>query len=310
MNKKVVFLLVAIFCLWILSFSAFASQVVDKIVAVVGDKFLTLYELNEMCKPYFEKFINPDLPEEEKERIKKDIQQKILRTWIEESVLEIEAKKYGLTVSDAEIENYLKAEINSLGGEEKFKNFLKSQGLTLEEYKKKLKDKLLKIKLVQIQIHQKVLVTQEELEKAYQEAIKHYDKSYKYWISVLIIKEDKLLSEAIFQEVLKGKSFEEIYKSNPQQVQLIKEEVFKKNELAPEILKKLKTLKPGEITEPIKIGNSYYIIKLIKAGFDRPPSFEKMKPQLYKVLFEKKAQKFIENWIKELEDKRYIKIYL
>ncbi|WP_038056560.1 SurA N-terminal domain-containing protein [Thermodesulfobacterium hydrogeniphilum] len=307
MFKKLIFVVVLFILFWIDLLPA--TKVVNKIVAVVGDKFLTLYELNKLCKPYFEKFLKSDMPPEEKELLKKEIQKKVLKDWVEDTLIGLEAKKYNLTVTDEEVEKYLEAEKKSLG-EEKFKEILKQQGLTLQDYKQKLKDKLLKIKLVQLQVKEKVVITDEELKKAYKEAIKNYDdKDYKYWISILIVK-NKDLTNKIYQEINQGVSLEEIVKTYPNQLKFIKNEAFKEEELAPEILETLKNLKPGDITKPININNNFYIIKLIKKGYNKPPSFEKLKPKLYKKLFEKKAQAYIEKWIKDLQEKRYIKIFL
>jgi len=302
--------ILSLFFFLIFTTHSFASQIINKIVAVVGDEFLTLYDLDEMCKPYFERFIKPDLPLEEKEKIKNQIRRNILKGWIEESVLKIEAQRYGLTVSDEELKKVLNEEINSIGGEEVFKEYLKKQGISYEEYKEKVRDKILKYKFVQIQLKGKVVITEEELKKAYEETIKNYDPSPKYWLSILIINGDEKLASSIYEEILKGKSFEEVYKTYSTNVQFIKEEPFKKNELVSEILEKLKNISPGEVTPVIKRDEKYYIIRLLKIEEGTPPSFEEMKEKLYQKLFESKAQTVLEKWINELEEKRYIKIYL
>jgi peptidyl-prolyl cis-trans isomerase SurA len=289
---------------------SFASETINKIVAVVGDEFLTLYDLDEMCKPYFERFIKPELPLEEKEKVKNQIRKNFLKGWIEESILKIEAQKYGLTVSDEELKKVLTEEINSIGGEEVLKEYLKKQGISYEEYKEKVRDKILKFKFVQFQLKGKVVITEEELKKAYEETIKNYDPTPKYWLSILIISGDEKLASSIYEEILQGKSFEEVYKTYSTNIQLIKEEPFKRNELVSEILEKLKNISPGEVTPVIKKDEKYYIIRLLKIEEGVPPSFEEMKEKLYQKLFDLKAQAVLEKWINELEEKRYIKIYL
>jgi len=289
---------------------SFASETINKIVAVVGDEFLTLYDLDEMCKPYFERFIKPELPLEEKEKVKNQIRKNFLKGWIEESILKIEAQKYGLTVSDEELKKVLTEEINSIGGEEVLKEYLKKQGISYEEYKEKVRDKILKFKFVQFQLKGKVVITEEELKKAYEETIKNYDPTPKYWLSILIISGDEKLASSICEEILQGKSFEEVYKTYSTNIQLIKEEPFKRNELVSEILEKLKNISPGEVTPVIKKDEKYYIIRLLKIEEGVPPSFEEMKEKLYQKLFDLKAQAVLEKWINELEEKRYIKIYL
>ncbi len=304
-------LIILFFIFW-LSFHSlgFSTETINKIVAVVGDEFLTLYELDEMCTPFFEKFITQDLPPEAKEKVKKQIREKILKSWIEGTLLKIEAKKYGITVSDEELERFLSAEIRIKGGEEKLKEYLKTQGISYEEYKENLKEELLKIKLVQLQVREKVVITQDELKKAYEEAIKNYDIAPKYWLSILIIKEDENLANFIYEEILKGKNFEELYKSDPSKIKFIKEESFKKQEIASDILQNIEKISPGEVAPIIKRNNEFYIIRLLKTEAGNPPSFEEMQERLYQNLFQLKSEAILEKWIKELEEKRYIKIYL
>ncbi|QER42785.1 hypothetical protein F1847_08510 [Thermodesulfobacterium sp. TA1] len=282
---------------------------INQIVAVVGEEFLTLYELEDLCAPFYQKFLKPEMSSEEKEKVKEEIRNKVLNDWIEDTLVGLEAKKYGFKVEDEEIEAYLKEEIKSLGGEENFKQRLKEKGLTLEEYKKKIKDILLKMRLVHFMLKEKIVITDEDLKPLYAEEIKRYDKSFRYWLSVFITK-DEGLAKSLYEELVKGKTFEDLIKNLSKEKGMFFNESFKEEELDPKVLQKVKELKPEEIAEPLKVGDNFYLIKLIKKGENEPPAFEELKPRLKQKLFEEKAQKFIEKWIKELKEKRYVKIYL
>lgn len=286
-----------------------AATKINQIVAVVGEEFLTLYDLEELCAPIYQRFIKPEMPLEEKEKIKEEIRKRVLNEWIEDTLVGLEAKKYGFKVEDEELEAYLKEEIKAAGGEDKFKQMLKEKGSTLEEYKKKVRENLLKIKLVQFMLKEKVVVTDDELKPLYAEEIKKYDKSFRYWLSVLITKEEPL-ANTVYEESIKGKPLEELIKGLPKEKVSFFNESFKEEDLDPKILEKVKELNPGELSKPFKVGENFYLIKLSKKGENEPPSFEELKPKLKQKLFEEKAQKFIENWIKELKEKRYVKIYL
>lgn len=315
MKKK--FKVLALFFLLSLFFfpvKGFSFQKINQIVAVVGEEFLTLYELEEMCTPFYLKLIPPEVLPTQKEAMKEEIRKRVLKNWIEETLLALEAKKYGFFVTDEEIESYLKEEIKALGGEEKLEKMLKEKGLTKEEYRNLIKDNLLKIKLVQFQVKEKVVVTEEEMRKLYQEIVKNYDRASKYWLDIFIVKESEEIANQIYSKVLNSKDWEEVYKEvqrmfEKKVVDFLKD-AFKETELNKEILEKLVNLNPGEVIPPLKIGNFYYLIKLEKKGIDEPPFYEELKPRLQQKIFEEKAQKFLEKWIKELEEKKYIRIYL
>lgn len=305
--KKILILIGLFCCFWI---NFLKAEVVNQIVAVIGDEFLTLYELDELCKPYFERFVNSDLSLREKENLKNQIRKKFLDQWIEETVIKKEAQKYGISVSEKEVEEYLSQQIKEIGGKENLEKLLQKEGLNYEDYRAKLREDLLKFKFIQWQVREKVLIPEEDLMALYQQEIKKYEGEPQYWISILVIHGEKDLAEKIYNEILKGSEVEEILKNYKDSVQYIKNVVLKENELAPGFLKILKELNPGEWSSPLKGEKNYQILNLIKKSQGSPPSYTEMRETLYQELFLKKAQEFIEKWIKELKEKKYIKIYL
>ncbi len=305
-KKTIIF---SIFFLF-LSQIIFAEKLVNKIVAVVGENFLTLYELNKMIEPFYKNIITSNMTDIQKEEIKKRLQKEILYRWIQDTLIETEAKKYNITVSNEEVENYLNEEIKTFGGKERFITELKKQGIPFEEYKKRIKKELLKIKFIQFQVRGKIVITDEELRNAYMEVIKNYDREPKYYLKVLLINGDKETAQKIYDKILKGESFEKIREEYSFTTEILNNVVLKKSEIDPEILKEVEKLKENQITQPIEKEGIFQIIKLLKKEKGIPPSFEELKPKLFQKLFEEKAQKYIEKWMKELKEKRYIRVFL
>ncbi len=275
-----------------------SSKVINKIVAVVGEEFLTLYELDQMAEPFYNKIILPETPKETAEEIKNKIRKELLEQWIEDTLIGLEAKKYGIQVSDEEIENFLKVELKK---EENLKD-------SSEELKEKIRDRLVKIKFIQIMVRDKIAIPETEIKRVYEEKIKNFNPIPKYELEILVIKEDLLVKE-LYEEGLRGKSFQEIHQKNKEHTFYF-QEVFLENEIDEKIREILQNLKPHEITEPLKRGNSYQIIRLIKKSSGSPPQYEEIKKELYEEIFQKNAQDYLEKWIKELKDKKFIKVYL
>lgn len=290
--------LLAFFILLFLWAKGQTSQSINKIVAVVGDEVLTLYELDQLAEPLYRAYIPQEIPKEEAERLRAKIRKDLLEQWIEDTIIGLEAKKYGIKVTEQELEHFLKEEVK---GEEGAKNLSK-------EEREKLRDRLTKIKFIQVMVRDKIAIPEEELKKAYQQRISAYDPTPKYYLEILIVKEENLVKD-LYEALLKGKSMEAISKEYKEQTQYFKE-VFKEEELDRAILEKLKDLKAGEITEPLKRGEAYQIIRLIKKEAGSPPTYEEIKKELYEELYQKKAQEYLEKWIKELKDTKFIKVYL
>lgn len=292
MKKGIIYSFLFFFCYASLLFSA----PINKIVAVVGEEVLTLYELDEIVKAIYQQIPVKDLSPEEVEKVKEKLRREVLEQWIEDTVIGLEAKKYGIKVSEEEVDAFLKEELSEKRG-----------NLTPEE-REKLKDRLKKIKFVQFIVRERVVISEEELKSAYQEFVKNYDPTPKYKLEVLVIKEELLVKE-LYESALRGKPFQELWQKNVELTQYLNE-TFKEEELDKQLREEIKKLKPGEVLEPIKRGEGYHLIRLVKKEEGIPPTFEEVKKELYEELFQRKAREYLEKWIKELKETKFIKIYL
>ncbi len=292
MKKGIIYSFLFFFCYASLLFSA----PINKIVAVVGEEVLTLYELDEIVKAIYQQIPVKDLSPEEVEKVKEKLRREVLEQWIEDTVIGLEAKKYGIKVSEEEVDAFLKEELSEKRG-----------NLTPEE-REKLKDRLKKIKFVQFIVRERVVISEEELKSAYQEFVKNYDPTPKYKLEVLVIKEELLVKE-LYESALRGKPFQELWQKNVELTQYLNE-TFKEEELDQQLREEIKKLKPGEVLDPIKRGEGYHLIRLVKKEEGLPPSFEEVKKELYEELFQRKAREYLEKWIKELKETKFIKIYL
>ena len=176
MPKKITFyfFLLTSYLLIFLSSSFFSpepvlaqEEIIDRIVAIVNGEIITLFELNEQVKPYLEKFRGKELGTAEKKAIW-ELKKQALDQMINDILLRQEAEKYKIKVSDMEIENFIRQfkQRNNLT-EEQFLNQLKLQGMTREDYKRQIRNNILKHRLIGAMVKRKVVVTQEEIEKYY-----------------------------------------------------------------------------------------------------------------------------------------------
>ncbi len=284
---------------------------IDRIVAIVGDKCLTSYELEKLCQPFYKRLEKQNIPEEEKNRLKKEIQKNVLENWIENVLIEEECKKWGITVSDKEVETALKRQIEKFGGYNKFLEFLKAQGLTLEDYKKNLKLFILKSKFFNLITHQKIVITEEELKKAYKEFLKKFDRTPKFLVS-LIITHNNATAQKVYNLLLSGKKATQICALFKKQVNCEENVILKKSEISPELYNLLLKAynSTSKVTKPILNNQMYIIVQVKSFNPGIPPSYEKVKIALYQKLFIKKSKTFLKHYIQRLKKENFIKILL
>ncbi|HEY6171317.1 MAG TPA: peptidylprolyl isomerase, partial [Candidatus Kapabacteria bacterium] len=68
-------------------------------------------------------------------------------------------------------------------------------------------------------------------------------------------------------------------------------------------------MKPGEVSQPIKGENGYYIIQLIALNPASKQGFEAQKPQFYQTLNQEKQQRFFSQWFEKLKEEAKIVDY-
>jgi len=123
------------------------TELIDRIVAVVGGEVITLSELKKSSK------LARDAPLE-----------KMLDKLIDEKLIEIAAREQGVEITDDEVKAAVERHIAQMGlGPDKFKELLKQEGLTMEQYREKIRAELMKVKFVKNNVRSEVKVSEEDV---------------------------------------------------------------------------------------------------------------------------------------------------
>ncbi len=164
-NRKVVFLLL---CMCSIAIGVRASEIVDRIVAVVNDEIITYAALNEAFAPY-EKQIqarNYSFAQEMEARFR--FREQLIQQLIDQELTEQEANKIGIKISDVEVDEAIeRTKSMNLITDEKLRKMLNQDGLTMEGYRKNMKQQLLRTRLIQYEVKSKIIITKEEIQTYY-----------------------------------------------------------------------------------------------------------------------------------------------
>ena len=135
-----------------------SAVVVNKILATVDGKPVTLYELKKFT-----------LASPVAQQLGENNPGAILDGLITSRLIELEIEKNGISVADAEIDNYI-AQIqqqNQISKEDLFKA-LSEQGMSEELYRKQIREELERAQLINREIRGKVSVTPEDVQRYYE----------------------------------------------------------------------------------------------------------------------------------------------
>ena len=281
--------------------TAFAQ---DKIVAVVNDEIITQKDLNDFVN-FMRMQLSVELTGEQLEQKIQSMKADLLNKLIEDRLILQEAKKNKVSID----ENRVKAKIDEIKGrygrEAEFQAALVQQGLTQADLELRLREQLLMYSIIEAKIKSKIIIRPSEVTEFYQENIEEFKTPEEREFQSLTTN-DGDLAQKIYDDLKKGGDFSETAKKYSLEAKSFNAK--QGGELRAELEGAIFLLNPGEISEPLKIEDSFYIFKLIKIIPFRQKSLIETQDKIQEFVFNKKMQEDLLLWLTELKKNAYIKI--
>ena len=299
------------------------AMLVDRIVAVVNEDIITLYDLNLALQPYQAKIkaLNYS-PEKEREALFK-LRAELLNQIIDEKLTDQAVKRNNIEVSEKEIDatiERIKA-ARSLTDED-IRAGIALQGLTMEGYRKAIKEQLLRSILVNREIKSKIVITEDEIKKYYETHREKYAGETKYHIWNIFIRSSEVVDESakelalgkmesIITKLNQGQAFESLAAQKPDSSMDPEGAdlgLYRLDELSPQLQKTVKDMKAGDFSPILKTDMGYQIIYVQKIIHTDAKSMADVKAEIQQTLYEDAVENRFQTWLKNLRKKSYIKI--
>ena len=300
-----------------------SAEIVDRIVAVVNDDIIALFELNQSIKPYADRIKASGYSTEQEQRMLSKVHQDILKQLVEKKLTDQEIKRYNITVSEKEIDNAIER-IKKAGGhtDEDFEEALSREGLTLEAYQGHMKEQILRTKLVNLEIKSKIVITQDDIKSYYQSHADTYGEKKKYHLRNILMRVPPLAGddeknavfkrmEVVLKKLEEGTSFKELAKAYSQSSLAADGGdlgLFSINELSPNLQKAVKGLAAGQHTGILDTDQGYQIFFVQKIlsipGKTIEEATQEIEEKLYREIVDTKFQA----WLEDLRKQSHIKI--
>jgi len=300
-----------------------AGEIVDRIVAVVNNDIISLLEFQEVFEPYTEKVRSLGYaPEEEKTTLVK-VREDILNQIIDQKLTDQESRRAGITINEKEIDAAVeRIKTSNFYTDEELKEALGREGLTLEDYRTRMKEQIIRSKLVNLEIKSKIVITKEDVKAYYTEHKEDWQGGKKYHLRNILMEtpsysdesehlEIKKKMEDILAKLKKGQSFEKLAEKYSRSSSAAKGGdlgVFSRDVLAPQLQEALKTMKAGEFTPVMKTDSGYQIFFVEEVIETGGKSLEEARPEIEEKLFNEIVNKKFRSWLEELRKHSHIKI--
>ncbi len=301
--------------------SAQDAEVVDRVAAVVNNDIILLSELEEKLAPYAEKIRQSGYsPEKEREMLYK-VRTDVLDGLIDQKLTDQEVKKYGISISDQQIDMTLeRVKESNFYTDEELREALKLQGLTLEAYRNRIREQLLRTELVNREVKSKIVITEEDIREYYEAHAEEYGEEEKYHLRNIIMRvpeyaapeeiaavEGKMAS--ILAELKAGKPFAEAARQYSEALAAEGGDIgnFSLDALTPEIREPIRNLAPGEFTEVLETDLGFQIFYLEEILETGGRSLEDVKEEIQEALYQEAVNETFQTWLDRLRDRSHIK---
>ena len=302
------------------------AEVVDKIIAVVNDEIITLYEFNTAFEPY-RKNIENTYKGTDKEAVIKQSREAFLQRLIDNILIEQEAKKSGagIIVKDEEVMEVLQDILakQKLSMQEFSKNLAK-EGKSLDSVKKEIRGQMMRARLLRREVKSKILVSDEEIGEYYNKNRQEYEGKetvrIKQILLVLPPNADKTIiakvkNEAmqLYKRIKKGESFDLLalnYSQGPAAAQGGDVGFIGRGTIIPEVEAAAFSLPVGQVSEVIESSVGFHIIQVVdKKGAGLKP-IAVVRQEIKTKIEDEKLDKNFDEWIASVRAKSHIELKL
>lgn len=292
---------------------AFSCQIVfinravfaqEKIAAVVNNDIITQKDLadfiNFMRMQYAAEMKGKQL-EEKIESMKLDLLDRL----IEDRLILQEAKRSGLAADESRIRSRINEIARRYPSDAAFQADLKKQGLVLADVQSKMRDQLLMYSIIDEKIRNKVVVRPEEVTEYYNKHNPQFKSKETRELEVFSL-ENEDLADAFCYGLRRKEKIEDLAVRFPFTLNRVTAQ--KGEDLRKDIEEMVFSLGIGEVSNPVRIDNKFYVFKLENVIAPRQLNLQEVQDKIHAFLTDVKMKQKLDEWLNELKAKSYIKI--
>ncbi|MBW2621340.1 MAG: peptidylprolyl isomerase [Deltaproteobacteria bacterium] len=295
------------------------AKIVDRILAIVNGEIITMQEVNTRIDVYLKRS-----PTKDEARLKA-LRKNILNSLIDIKLIEHGNKELGITVTDKEVEQAMERIRKSSGlSQENFEIDVKRTGMTMALVRQDVRDQLNRMKLVEKTMRPRIIISKDAVRAYYKEHQDEYKIENKIHLRNILLlipsgatKDDiqVILEQAkeITEKIRAGLDFSEAVRkfSKDRNARTGGDMgLLSSSDLAKVIRDALKDLEEGQITQPLRLGQTVQILQLVQRLDQEDKIFIRAQKDIQEILEQRELKKRFEKWFEELRAKSVIEIKL
>jgi len=294
------------------------GEAANRIMAIVNNEIITFYELEKAIKN-----LPPSTQETEN---KEELQKQLLFQLIEQKLVDVQVKRLGIQISADEVEKTLARikQDNGITGPDDFAAVLTKEGISEAEFRNKIKEQILRFRLISREIGSKIIIPEVRIQEYYQNNKSKFQRSEGIHLAHILLINDqntspeesmrqKKKAEEIWERLKGGEDFADQARKFSQDSSAAQGGdlgLFSVEELDPSLWEILSTLKAGEFSPVLQSSQGWQIIKVVEVQRAKEFSLDEVKERIQEQLFQEEVNQRFTQWLQRIKDRSYIQVFL
>jgi peptidyl-prolyl cis-trans isomerase SurA len=297
------------------------DAVSDRVVAVVNNDAITLMEVQESVVAAKQDARGGAPPDDQLAR-------EFLNRLIDMRLQLQEADRERIVADDAEVDEELNARLKKFPGSptrQQFEEALKTQGLSLDSVKRRIREGLRLAKVVRRKVTLRVSVNDQEITQYLAQNRGKLEQGLPYHArNILIVPEGdqpsdaawegaRIRADVIRQQIVGGADFAAMARQHSRDASAKDGGdlgTLKRGELTVDIENEILKLAPGEVSQPYRSSLGYHLFKLEGKETLDGEGLERARQQIRDILFREKYEARLEAWLSEIKQRAIIEVRL
>ena len=311
------------------------AVVVERVVAVVGDRPILLSQLRTRAKPFLRQIQQRVPTGAQQAAAESQVLKDLVEKMVDEELEAQAAEKAKITVTAEEVDNAFRnvAASQRITVAALFREALTKSGLSEQDYREEIRRQLLEGKMLQLRVKGRVRITEEDVKAMFEKVKREERKRREFhpaWIVLRImpgsspqaVEERAALAAQIADRARKGEDFAALALQYSDDVrtrdaggdlgirasQVTLAQGGRRAVMAPELEQTLMEMEPGQISAPQRAGDAIVVMKLISRQPSRYTTLDAAKNEMLQRLQADILEKAKRKWLEELKQRTHLDV--
>lgn len=297
-----------------------AQEVVEAIVAVVNDEFISLSDYKARHDNFYQ-MLREQLQGEEFTKQYDAFKDRLMNDMITELLLLQEARNMGANVTEqlnAQID--LIKEENGFTSEADLIQALNRENIDYEDWKANLEVTALQQYVLSSEVGRSIVVDDSELVGFYNQNLEDFREPEEYTLKAIYVSSDgkseedvQAKKQEIDEKIAAGEDLSILaaqYGEGPEKDTQGDLGSFIKGQMLPNMEQAVEGLEDGDLTSWIEMPNGWYLLRLEEKKESRIKAFEEVRDEIWSALFNEENETGVQKYLEELKKRSFIKILI